>query len=81
MVSAILLFTEYPRDMHCRSLSGSMPPPLSAHKFKKESILDTHSVRAISQKQRTELTSPFQTSKVVKFTPSISVSFYYCLQP
>lgn len=61
MVSAILLFTEYPRDMHCRSLSGSMPPPLSAHKFKKESILDTHSVRAISQnKEQNSLVLPKQ---------------------
>lgn len=29
MVSAILLFSEYPRDMHCLILSGSIPPPLS----------------------------------------------------
>lgn len=31
IVFAWLLFTEYPRDMHCRILSGSIPPPLSAN--------------------------------------------------
>jgi len=29
-VFAILLLAEYPRDMHCRILSGFIPPPLSA---------------------------------------------------
>lgn len=30
MVFASLLLAEYPRDMHCRIFSGSIPPPLSA---------------------------------------------------
>lgn len=30
IVFASLLFAEYPKDMHCRILSGSIPPPLSA---------------------------------------------------
>lgn len=33
---ATLLFAEYPRDMQCRILSGSIPPPLSAKQIRQK---------------------------------------------
>lgn len=38
IVFAILLFAEYPSDMHWRILSGSIPPPLSERRINNQTF-------------------------------------------